>query len=111
MPPVIVIGHPEVVFNVFKQRITLHRTSSSDVHLGLLRLLQLPDDEMPIPTDLTSARACECVIVQPVAGSKNRFSLYFDFIDHFIDKPVLNAATTRTVDKIHIAFIVFIKLL
>jgi hypothetical protein len=44
--------HLEDVFNVFKQRIALHRTLSSDVHFGLLRLLQPPDDEIPMPTDL-----------------------------------------------------------
>ena len=46
------MAHPEDVFSVFKQRIALHRTFSSDVHFGLLRLLQPPDDEIPIPTDL-----------------------------------------------------------
>jgi hypothetical protein len=67
VPPVTVIGHPEDVFNVFKQRMTLHRTCSRDVHLGLVRSLQPPDDEIPIPTDFISARASECVYVQPIA--------------------------------------------
>ncbi len=70
MPPVTVIAHLEDVFNVFKQRITLHRTVSSDVHVGTLRLLQPPDDEIPIPTDWISARAAECVCVQPIATQK-----------------------------------------
>jgi hypothetical protein len=44
------MGHPDDVFNVLKQRIALQFTWSSDVHFGLLRLLQPPDDEIPIPT-------------------------------------------------------------
>ena len=52
VPPVTVMEQPDAVFNVFKQRIALHRTFSSDVHFGLLRLLQPPDEEIPIPTDL-----------------------------------------------------------
>ena len=44
------MGHPEDVFNVLKHRIALQLTWSSDVHFGLLRLLQPPDDEIPIPT-------------------------------------------------------------
>jgi hypothetical protein len=52
VPPVTVMPHPDDVLSVFKQRIALHRTCSSDVHLGLARLLHPPDDEIPIPTDL-----------------------------------------------------------
>ena len=51
VPPVTVRAQPEAVFNVFKQRIALQFTWSSDVHFGLLRLLQPPDEEIPIPTD------------------------------------------------------------
>lgn len=67
VPPVTVIEHPEVVFNVLKHRIALQLTWSSDVHFGLLRLLQPPDDEIPIPTPWIWASAAECECLQPIA--------------------------------------------
>ena len=57
VPPVIVSEHPEDVFKILMQVMVLHRTCSSDVHAGLFRLLQPPDEWISIPTDFTSATA------------------------------------------------------
>jgi hypothetical protein len=67
VPPVIVSGQPDDVLSDFMQIIALQFTCSSDVHVGWLRLLQPPDDEMPMPTDWICERAAECDCLQAVA--------------------------------------------